>query len=108
LVVLIIHPISGAASKSFVEARHQGLALLAEFIHHLGEARQIVAAWEAPLVFLQLGLRPVEIIDRDGDHSIANLVAQPAFAATWWGAEPQQALTMGCPLLTPLLQQRQR
>ena len=67
-----------------------------------------MAARQAPLVLLQLGLRPVEIINGDGDHSIANLPAQPAFAAARGGAKPQQALTMGRPLLTPLLQQRQR
>ena len=74
---LIIHPISSAARQGFVEARHQGLAVLAELIHHLRQARQVVAARQAPLVLLQLGLRPVEIINGDGDHSIANLLAQP-------------------------------
>ena len=41
---LIIDAITSSLSQGFVETGNQGAAVLAELIHHLGEARQIVAA----------------------------------------------------------------
>ncbi len=78
--------------------------MLAEFIEHPGQSRQVVAARQAALVLLQLWLRPVEIIDRDADHATADLTAEPAFAAPRRGTETQQLGAFVSPMPAPLLQ----
>lgn len=104
---LIIHPISSASGQGLVEPGHQGLALCAELIDYLGQARYVMATGQAPLVLLQLGLRPVEIIDGDRDHTRADLPAEMTFAASRWGAESQHDVSVAAAFTAPLLQQVQ-
>ena len=104
---LIIHPVPSAASQGLIETGHQGLPLLAELIDELGEARHVVAAGEAPLVLLQLGLRPVEIVDGDRNHPGADLPAQITLATSWWSAKPQHLVPVAAAFTAPLLQQAQ-
>ena len=104
---LIINPISSAASQGLIETGHQGLPLLSELIDELGQARHVVAAGETPLVLLQLGLRPVEIVDGNGDYTRADLPAEITLATAWWGAEAQHLVPVAASLTAPLLQQAQ-
>ena len=104
---LIINPIPSAASQGLIETGHQGLSLLTELINELGETRHVVATGEAPLVLLQLWLRPVEIVDRDRHHIRADLPAQITLATAWWGAETQHVVPVAAALTAPLLEQAQ-
>ena len=105
LMGLIIDPIPSSSGQGLVEPGHQGLALSAELIDQMGQAGHVMATGEAPLVMLQLGLRPVEIIDGDRNHTRADLPAEITFAASRWGAESQHVVPGAAAFKAPLLQQ---
>ena len=58
-------------------------------------------------MLLQLGLRPVEIVDGDRYDIRADLPAQITLATARWGAEAQHLVPVAAALTAPLLQQAQ-